>query len=126
MSRESFSVVAASVGCAVFLCGCATGPRPLLKQQIGESVVCIGDEPAALAWLPFRGRPMRVRSTYLESTVTVEYVEGRDFIVDYANGTLRRTPESRLPDFRTAGIGAASGQSAGGTPGPGAGGFRHE
>jgi acyl-CoA thioesterase-1 len=30
----------------------------------------------------------------------MEYLEGRDLVVDYASGTLRRTPGSRLPDFR--------------------------
>lgn len=68
---------------------------------MGESVICIGEEPAALAWRPDRRQRVRVRSTYLPSADTVEYVEGRDYVVDYEQGTLRRTPGSRLPDFRT-------------------------
>ncbi len=91
----------AGAAVAAFWCGCATHSQPLLKQQTGESVVFIGEEPAALAWVPAPHQPLRVRSTYLPSAETVDYVEGRDYIVDYANGTLRRTPNSRLPDFRT-------------------------
>ncbi|MBN2505728.1 MAG: SGNH/GDSL hydrolase family protein [Verrucomicrobia bacterium] len=94
-------VVAASAAGAVLGCGCAAGPGPALAQQTGESVVCVGNEPAALAWLPSPVHPLRVRSTYLPSADTVEYAAGRDYTVDYTAGTLRRTPESRLPDFRT-------------------------
>ena len=59
------------------------------------------DEPAALAHLPASGHPFRLRSTYLPGTNTVEYEPGRDFVADFATGTLRRTPDSRIPDFRT-------------------------
>jgi len=50
--------------------------------------------------MPIADRPLRVRSQYLAGTNTTEYLEGRDFVVDYAAGSLRRTPQSRLPDFR--------------------------
>ncbi len=83
------------------LVGCATDPKPVRHQQTGESVVCVGEEPAALAWRPDRRRAVRVRSTYLPSSDTVEYRAGQDYVVDYQAGTLRRTPGSRLPDFRT-------------------------
>ncbi len=101
MNRKFFSIILASAVSAFFLCGCATVSKPPLEQQVGESVVFIGDQPAALAWLPIRGQPLHVRSTYLPAADTVEYTEGRDFTVDYAKGTLQRTPGSRLPDFRT-------------------------
>jgi len=101
MNRISFSVVLAIAAGAALLCSCATGPKPALQQQTGESGVCIGEDPAALAWLPDRRQPVRVRSTYLPSADPVEYVAGRDYVVDYGKGTLRRTPGSRLPDFRT-------------------------
>ena len=42
-----------------------------------------------------------MRSAYLPGAGTIEYAEGRDFVVDYANGALRRTPRSRIPDWRT-------------------------
>ena len=88
----------ATVG--AFLAGCATGPKARLHEQLGESLVFIGEEPAALAHAPARGHVLSVRNTYLPGPDRVVFVEGRDFVVDYAAGTLRRTPGSRLPDFR--------------------------
>jgi lysophospholipase L1-like esterase len=60
----------------------------------------IGEETAALAYLPRPGQPLRVRSHYLPASPATNYIEGQDFVVDYAKGTLRRTPVSRIPDFR--------------------------
>lgn len=82
-------------------CGCASGPKAAYQRSMGESVVLIGQEPAALAYLPAPRTPVRVRSTFRPGAGTVEYVAGRDFVVDYVQGTLRRTADSRLPDFRT-------------------------
>lgn len=101
MNRKLLSVVLASGACAAFLCGCATVSQSPPQRQIGESVVFIGEEPAALAWRPLRHQPLRVRGTYLPSAQAIDYVQGRDYVVDYVQGTLRRTPQSRLPDFRT-------------------------
>jgi lysophospholipase L1-like esterase len=70
-------------------------------EQFGESVVFIGEEPAALAHGPLRGSSMDVRNTYTSRTDSIRYVEGKDFTVDYQAGTLRRTEASRIPDFRT-------------------------
>jgi lysophospholipase L1-like esterase len=86
---------------AILLTGCAVGPKAPLARQTGESVVFIGEEPAALAHLPVRGEPLEVRDTYLPASNSVRYIEGRDFVVDYAAGTLKRLPDSWLPDFRT-------------------------
>lgn len=101
MNHKPVLVLLTGTAVAALLGGCATSSQPRLKQQIGESIVCIGEEPAALAWLPAPRQPLRVRSTYLPSAGTVEYTPGRDYVVDYELGTLRRTPGSRLPDFRT-------------------------
>lgn len=83
------------------LSGCVTRPEPGVAHQFGESVVFVGEEPAALAYVPLRGQRVSVRSVYLPETGSAEYVEGRDYVVDYSAGTLRRMPGSRLPDFRT-------------------------
>jgi acyl-CoA thioesterase-1 len=80
--------------------GCASAPKARVERQIGEAMIFIGEDPAGLAYLPARGRSVRLRSTYVPEAGTVEYLEGRDFTVDYASGTLRRTPTSRIPDFR--------------------------
>lgn len=84
---------------AVFTSGCATH-APRLTQQSGESVVLVGEGPAALACRPQARPSLRVRSTYLQNSNTIAYLEGRDYVVDYAAGTIRRTASSRLPDFR--------------------------
>ena len=86
---------------ALLLSSCVSSPRKAVQAQVGESIVCIGEEPAALAWLPLRGRPVRVRSSYGSSGSALEYLPGRDYVVDYEAGTLRRSPGSRLPDFST-------------------------
>ncbi len=91
-----------ATGGALLLAGCATSSdRTSLRQISGESVVCVGEEPAALAWLPNPNQPLRVRSTYLLFADTIQYAEGRDYAVDYEQGRLRRMPGSRIPDFRT-------------------------
>lgn len=81
--------------------GCATGPDARRCQQIGESLVLVGEEPAALAYRPTSGQPFRLRSNYRSEIGTIEYEAGRDFIVDFTSGTLRRTSDSRIPDFGT-------------------------
>lgn len=83
------------------LAGCATTPGGRLSRQAGESLVFIGEEPASLAQLPSRHKAFRLRSTYQPGPGTVEYEAGRDYVLDVGSGTLRRTPGSRIPDFRT-------------------------
>lgn len=85
-------------GLAGFLCDQAETD---VDSVVGESVVCLGEEPAALAWLPDPSQPLRARSSYHASADTIDHLEGRDFVVDDEQGTLRRTPGSRIPDFRT-------------------------
>ncbi len=81
--------------------GCAGPGAGALRQMSGESVVCIGEEPAALAFRPEARRPLVVRSRYEPGPGVVTYEAGRDYAVDVAAGTLRRLPGSRIPDFRT-------------------------
>jgi len=92
-------ILLATAICAL-LVGCVTDRKGRVERLTGESVVFIGEEPASLAHSPLRHEPLSVRSTYLSGTCSVEYVEGRDFVVDYPAGTVRRAPGSRLPDFR--------------------------
>lgn len=68
----------------------------------GDSVVLVGDAPSFLCHVPAAGCAVRVRNTYLPGlTNTIDYVEGRDYLLDRATGTIRRGPESRIPDFGT-------------------------
>lgn len=98
-------VVFASVFAAVILLtSCATpSPSKSAKHfQSGESIVLIGEEPAQLAYPPLRHQPINVRSTYRDNlSQTVRYEAGRDYVVDYERGQIRRTAQSRIPDFRT-------------------------
>ena len=81
--------------------GCAVTSRQPLSRQTGESVVFFGQEPACLAHNPQWNQRFHARSTYLLESNTVEYISGKDFILDCKRGTLRRTANSRIPDFRT-------------------------
>src|ERR1700683_5670749 len=81
--------------------GCASIDNRHARPETGESVVFVGEEPAGLPHLPLRNYPIHVRSTYLPETGTVEYIDRRDFILNWQDGTLRRAPGSRAPDFRT-------------------------
>jgi lysophospholipase L1-like esterase len=86
----------------LLLAGCHT-PRPDDPRyfQMGESVVLAGEQPARLAFLPEPPWPVVVRSTYLRGLpLTVVYQPGRDFQAD-SDGYIWRTPQSRIPDFRT-------------------------
>lgn len=99
--RYSGAVILA-VGTTLLFGGCASTNRSALEaeRQIGESVVFIGEENARLSHRPLGEHPVTVRSTYLREDGTVDYVEGKDYLLDFGAGTIRRTPNSRLPDFR--------------------------
>jgi acyl-CoA thioesterase-1 len=94
------AALSAAIGVTVWN-GCATGPKVEVSRQFGESVVFINQEPAALAHIPLRHQPLRVRSVYLPAATAIDYVAGRDFTVDFTAGTLRRTRDSRAPNFQT-------------------------
>lgn len=83
------------------LSGCASRQPAAPAYQRGESVVLIGDTPAALAFPPLANPPPAVRSAYQSGPGVIEYVAGRDYTLDLAHGTLQRLPGSRIPDFRT-------------------------
>jgi acyl-CoA thioesterase-1 len=104
--KTPFHIVtlAAAVAAVTFLAGCSTGyVRSAQKNRLtGESVVLIGEESARLAFRPVLEGSVSVRNTYgtnLPQTVTYEL--GRDFTIDYELGEIRRTAQSRIPDFRT-------------------------
>jgi len=60
----------------------------------------IGDTPAALTFTPRAIPAPVVRSAYQPGPGVVEYVAGRDYVLDLAHGTLRTpgTPESSFSD----------------------------
>ncbi|MGV3719642.1 MAG: SGNH/GDSL hydrolase family protein [Actinomycetota bacterium] len=68
--------------------------------QSGESVVMAGVAPAKLMFGPVVKGSVAVRSTFRPGQPnTVQYREGRDFVVDYAAGTIRRVEGSAIPDY---------------------------
>lgn len=83
------------------LSGCANSRTRTLPRQTGESVVCIGEQPASLAFPPLPGQPVAVRSGYEPGPGVVTYEPGRDYTIDFTAGTLQRVPGSRIPDFQT-------------------------
>jgi acyl-CoA thioesterase I len=86
----------------IVMSGCSSNsPHQALELQIGETVVLAGEAPANLAFAPAFSQPIVVRSTYRQVLPqTVHYESGRDYILEAA-GQLRRTPQSRIPDFGT-------------------------
>ena len=102
MSFRKFLTLALPCAAALFLASCASQPsNPAAHVQTGESVILVGNEPANLAFAPVLSKPVRVRSTYRDGLPqTVHYEPGRDYVLE-ATGQIRRTPDSRIPDFRT-------------------------
>ncbi|MDB6027852.1 MAG: Lipolytic protein family [Verrucomicrobiales bacterium] len=87
-----------------YLTGCATNGPGVSKKNLrfGESVVLIGEQPAQLAFPPIRALSVNLRSTYREDAPqTIRYEEERDYTVNFERGEIRRTANSRMPDFRT-------------------------
>ena len=75
--------------------------RTALESQTGESVVLAGETPANLAFAPSLAKPVTVRSTYRDGLPqTIHYEAGRDYSLE-ASGQIRRTGQSRIPDFGT-------------------------
>lgn len=67
--------------------------------QKGESVVLHNEESHKLRYCSIV-RCVSVRSCTLSADDgNVEYVEGKDFVMDYAKGTITRTKGSRIPDW---------------------------
>ncbi len=95
-------MLALPCGAAIFLTSCASHqPNRAAHFQTSESVILVGEAPANLAFAPAQSLPVKVRSTYRDGLPqTVQYEPGRDYVLD-ASGQIRRTPTSRIPDFRT-------------------------
>ncbi|NLV74762.1 MAG: hypothetical protein GXY52_08790 [Chloroflexi bacterium] len=71
-------------------------------QIIGDSLVLVDQEPGKLCYGQLEAGSVAVRSCYKpEANGCVVYVEGKDYIVDYAAGSIRRTADSAVPNFAT-------------------------
>ncbi|MCE5258395.1 MAG: SGNH/GDSL hydrolase family protein [Chloroflexi bacterium] len=69
---------------------------------LGDSLVLVDEQPGLLCFGDLLPGSVQVRSRYEEAMEGCEsYTEGKDYLVDYQQGTLRRTASSRIPNFRT-------------------------
>lgn len=72
------------------------------SKTIGDSLVLVKTDPGRLCFDKLVEGSVSARSTYEPGQAkTIVYEPGRDYIVDYAAGTIARTADSRIPDFST-------------------------
>lgn len=64
----------------------------------GESFVLADTLPANFLYMPLKGSVI-VKSTYNHFDSSIVYQEGKDYTVDYQNGTIKRMASSRIPDY---------------------------
>jgi acyl-CoA thioesterase I len=70
------------------------------KTVQGESLLLVKSEPANLCFDHVVAGSLTLRSTFAaEKSDAIVYAEGRDYVVDYAKGTVARTADSRIPDY---------------------------
>ena len=68
----------------------------------GESLVLAKTNPGKLCFDGIVQGSVHVRSTYLaDKAGSISYTEGMDYTVNYAEGTIARTAQSRIPDYAT-------------------------
>ena len=78
-----------------------TAPGKTMKVR-GESLVLVRTQPGNLCFDQIKPGSLSLRSTFIARKKTaVVYTEGLDYKVDYAKGTITRTPKSRIPDYST-------------------------
>ena len=97
---------AAAAALALAACGmmsawAGAAEAPEFLAVTGDSLVLAGTAPGALCYGNLEEGSVTVRSTYEPGQAdTVIYETGRDYVVDAAAGTVVRTENSRIPDFR--------------------------
>jgi len=65
----------------------------------GDSLVLAGTNPGKLCFDQIEKGSVVIRASYFPGGTV--YTENRDYTVDYREGTIARTPESRIPDYAT-------------------------
>ncbi|MFC5403204.1 SGNH/GDSL hydrolase family protein [Cohnella soli] len=71
----------------------------MANKQQAEAFVFMKEEALPLRYKPIAGEPVSARNrSKAVSGDSVEYEEGKDYIIDYDQGTIRRTEGSRIPD----------------------------
>jgi len=83
----------------VTTCHAATGVHMRIQ---GESLVLVKTQPGNLCFDQVKPGTLALRSTFVPGKEGgVAYEEGRDYVVDYAKGTVARTADSSIPDYST-------------------------
>jgi len=94
-------VTAAVASLAVGAVGKESRDTKVLKM-VGEGLVLAGHEPGRLTFDDIVPGSVTVRSTYDPAAAgSVVYEQGRDWVINYAQGTIARAKASRMPDFST-------------------------
>lgn len=88
----------AGAGCASRMSSRTDSAR---MDVTGESVVLAGTEPGNLAFDAVVKGSLVVRSSYAPEVGAAPFIEGADYVVDYAKGTIQRTASSKIPDYKT-------------------------
>lgn len=66
----------------------------------GESLVLAKTDPGKLCFDQLKPGSLNLRSSFEPGQADGNiYVEGRDYVVDYQQGTVARTVDSRIPDY---------------------------
>ena len=82
--------------------GCRTKPEAHGMRMVGESLVLVKEQSGYLCYDQVFKDSVIVRSTYEPNkSGTIVYEADRDYIVDRKRGCIRRTVDSRIPDFST-------------------------
>lgn len=101
-SRKPYLLLLLMISCLVW--ACKTVQHSVLakgKNNIeGESFVLANTSTSNFLFASIVKGSVRVRSTYLPSdSGSITYQEGIDFTIDYKNGTIARTENSRIPNY---------------------------
>ena len=101
ISTRRLVAVAAFIG----LLSCLTDTQGATGKKMsvqGESLVLVKTEPGKLCFDRVTKGSLTLRSTYVAGKPGgIIYDEGRDYVVDYAAGTITRCANSRIPDYST-------------------------
>ena len=101
-SRKSYLLLLLMVSGLIWSCKTVQYPfYSKVKNNIeGESFVLAHTTTSNFLFASIVKGSVRVRSTYLSSdSGSINYTEGIDFIIDYKNGTIARTVNSRIPNY---------------------------
>jgi acyl-CoA thioesterase-1 len=84
---------------AVLSSAAAAKQAPKKMRITGESLVLAGTQPGKLMFADVVPGSVVIGSSCQPGKDVIVYEQGRDYVVNYALGTIARAPASRMPDF---------------------------